>query len=403
MRMKERSGVASLLMRMATRPGSRLCTQLLTLALISFVLAGALLLGDGIAREAARAAGRLGADIMIVPKGTGISGGAKLLGGIPVDSALPTGIEERIAATAGVSRIAPQYLLTSAADPCCELGEILLVGFDPSRDFTVLPWLRPEDGVADNERQLLAGARVMKAPGAAMRFFDHTFTLTARLEQSRSAPFDTALFIPLEGLAAMERSSRSGGKRLDIPWGSPSILLLRLAAGIEPRQMALTLERQHPGIQALPVDEAVRSDRLHMERLGRGSGPLSAAAWLIALLSGGTFLLSRFRARRPSLGLLHAYGHGKGLLAAMFAMETFALSLAGMAAGGAAAYLALGLSGQYLAMATGVPLSSGWLSRSAVATSWSLPAFAGALGVTAAIIVLLLLRSEPADLLRGKP
>jgi len=403
MKVNEQVGLACLVLRMATRHPGRLSAHLLTMALISFLLVGALLLGQGIAREAARTAGRLGADIMIVPKEAGISGGAKLIGGTPVGSTLPAGIEDRIAAVAGVNRIAPQYILSSAADPCCEMGEVLLVGFDPSRDFTVLPWLRPEDGLPGNEQQLLAGARVMKAPGAAMRFFNHVFTLTARLEQSRSASFDTALFIPLEGLAAMERSSRSGGKRLDIPWGRPSLLLLRLAAGIEPQQLALALERQHPGIKALPVGEAVHSDRIHLERLGSGRGPLSAAAWLIALLSGGTFLVSRFQARRASLGLLHAYGYGKGLLATISAMEIFVLSLAGMAAGGAAAYLALGLSGQYLAMATGVPLLSGWLSKTAVAIAWSLPVFAGALSTGAAIIVLFMLRSEPVDLLRGKP
>jgi len=402
MRMSEMAGLAGLVLRMATRHSGRLCVNLLSMALISFVLLGALLLGEGIAREAARAAGRLGADIMIVPKGTGISGKAKLLGAIPVGSTLPTGIEERVAAITGISRIAPQYLLSSAADPCCEMGEVLLVGFDPSRDFTVQPWLRPQDGLPDNGRQILAGARVMKAPGAAMRFFNQTFTLTARLEQSRSATFDTALFIPLEGLASMERSSRSGGGRLSIPWGSPSLLLLRLASGIEPRQMALELERQYPGIQALPIDEALRSERIHLEGLVSGRGPFVATAWLIALLSGGTLLLSNFQARRPSLGLLCSYGYGKGLLAAMFALETFLLSLAGMAAGGVAAFFALGLSAQYLALATGVPLGSGWLSRSAAAASWSLPAFAGALGVTATMIVLFMLRSEPADLLRGR-
>jgi len=399
--MSERGGVAGLAVRMATRPGGRLCTNLLTMALISFVLVSALLLGQGITQEASRAAGRLGADIMIVAKGTEIGGEAKLIGGMPVGSSLPAGIEDSIAAMAEVSRIAPQYVFSSAADPCCELGDVLLVGFDPSRDFTVRPWLRPEDGLPGSERQILAGARVMKAPGAAMRFFDQTFTLSARLEQSRYATFDTALFIPLGGLAAMERSSRSGGNRLSIPWGRPSLLLLRLAAGIEPRQMALALERQHPGIQALAVGEPVRSERFHLESLGSGQGPLSVAAWLFALLSGGTFLFSRFQSRRASLGLLQAYGYGKGLLTFIFAMETFLLSLAGMAAGGVAAFCTLGLSDQYLAMATGVPLLPGWLSRSAVATFWSFPAFAGTLSAGAAVIVLFMLRSEPADLLKG--
>lgn len=400
MRMSERMGPAGLAVRMATRQTGRLSARLPAMALISFVLLGALLLGQGVARESARAAGRLGADIMIVPKGT-VAGGAQLIGGVPVGSVLPEGLEERVAAMAGVTRVAPQYVVSSAADPCCELGQILLVGYDPSRDFSVLPWLRPEDSPPEGTRQILAGGRVLKAPGAAIRFFDHTFTLTARLEQSRSTTFDTALFVPLDGLAAMERSSRSGANRLAIPWGTPSLLLLRLAEGVEPRQLALDLERQHPGIRALPIDEGARSNKLHLENLGRGRAPLAAAAWLIALLAGGTALCSNLRTRRASLGLLRCYGCGTGLLAAMFALETAAISLAGMAVGGGAALFALRSSEQYLALAIGVPLLQGWLSRSVAAIAWSVPAFAGALGIMAALTICFMLRREPTDLLRG--
>jgi hypothetical protein len=151
----------------------------------------------------------------------------------------------------------------------------------------------------------------------------------------------------------------------------------------------------------VPIDEAARSDRLRLENLGSGGAPLAATAWLIALLSGGLVLCSNLQTRRSSLGLLHSYGYGTGLLATMSALETFAISLTGMAAGGAAALFALSFSDQYLAMASGVPLLSGWLSRAAVAIAWSIPAFAGALSMAAALTVFLVLRREPADLLRG--
>lgn len=399
--MSEQFGVAGLALRIATRPRDRFFANALMIALISFFLAGALLLGQGIEEGASRGVGRLGADLMVVPKGTGVTSGAKLFGGVPVSSALPEGIEGRVAAMAGVSLVAPQYIFSSAADSCCEMGDILLVGFDPSRDFTVLPWLRPGVSLSGKKEQVLAGWRVMKAPGAAMRFFNHTFTLAARLEKSGGGWFDTALFIPLDGLAAMERSSRNGGKPLNVLWGKPSILLVRLEPSIEPRQTALALERQYPGIQALTISEPLRENRFLMERVGRGRRPLCATAWIIALLSGGAFQFLCFRARRQSLGLLHSFGFGKGLLSIIFGVETFVLSLAGMVAGSLAAFFALRLSGPYLAMATGAPLLPGWISQAASGLPLCFLAFAGALNVEAVIIIILMLRSEPADLLRG--
>ena len=402
MDVSEQFGLSGLVLRIATRPLRKLLAHWLALTLISSLLAGGLLLGRGIGEGAAQGAGRLGADLMVVPQGSDVASGARLLGGVPVGSVLPTGIESRISAMPGVSGVAPQYIFQSSTDSCCEMGNILLVGFDPSRDFTVLPWLRPGTGFSGNNG-ILAGPLVMKAPGAALRLFNHTFTIAARLEQSGAKTFDSALYIPLDGLAAMERSSRNNGIRLNVPWGKPSILLLRLEPSTEPRQMATALERQYLGIQVLTIAEPLRDNRLLLERLGRGRGPLAAVAWLVALGAGGTFLFSSYRTRRTPLGLLHAFGCGKLLLALMFALETFVLSLAGMVAGSLTALFSLRLSGTYLTMATGVPLLSDWLSLSASAISWCVPVFAGAMGVEAAIIIFLMLRRDSADLLRGAP
>lgn len=400
--MSDQLGPTGVMLRMTLRPAGRLLPHLVLLALVAFVLASALLLGEGISREASRTAGRLGADIMILSHGSKVEARAPLLGGIPVTAPLPAGIDTQIAAMAGVNRVARQYLFSSAADPCCEMGNLLLVGFDPDRDLTVLPWLNPADGLPDRAGELLAGVRVMKAPGATMRFFDHTLTLKARLETSGVATFDAALFIPLPALTAMERSAQRSGRPLTVPRDRPSILLLRLEPALDPHQLALTLERRYPGIQALPISAAAYSERLRAEERGRLRGPLAAAAWLLALIAAGALLFSRFRARRPDFGLLQAYRCGTGVLLLLAALEASALALVGMAAGSLAALGALRLSGHYLALATGLPLLSTGLYRAAAAIVWGIPVFAAALGIEAVLIVLFLLREEPAALLRSE-
>jgi predicted lysophospholipase L1 biosynthesis ABC-type transport system permease subunit len=199
----------------------------------------------------------------------------------------------------------------------------------------------------------------------------------------------------------MERSSKSGNARLQIPWDNPSLLLLRVAAGFEPRQIAQLLEHQHPDIRVLSIDETARKEHLRLESLGSGCAPYSAITWLITILLGSTLLFSSFRARRSSIELLHCYGFGKGLLAIMFAMETFVLTLAGMVVGGGASLFALRICDQYLVIPSGVPLLSGWLSRSAVSILWSIPAFTGLLGVMAGLLVFYILRGELSGLVRN--
>lgn len=393
-------GYAGLLLRIASRSSGRLFAYWLTLLLLFFILAVALLLGQVVGNWAALAAGRCGADLMIVPAGSGVSNGAKLFGGVPINSFLPEELETRIAATTGITRVAPQYIFSSAADPCCDLGNILLVGFDPSRDFTVLPWLRPGDELHADKDEILAGSRVMKAPGAVLRFFTHPLTLAARLERSGSTPFDTALFIPFSSLTAMELSSSKGATKLKVPWGKPSLLLVRLEPGIIPQQMAHALERQYPGIQVLTIPESLPGSRLLLEKIAQSRWPLAIIAWLVALLFGGTVLFLRFQQRRPGLGLLRSFGFSNAILSLIFALETVITALAASVAGFLGACLLLRVCGSPLSSATGIAVLPGWISRAASAILWSFPAFALALGVETAFIVILILRNEPADLLR---
>jgi len=398
----ERFGLAGLALRMTVRAPLKLFAMGFLLVLVSFLLAGVVLLRSGIEEATARGAKRLGADLMVVPQGTEVPLGAGLFGGVPVRFSLPEGIERSIAAMPGVMGVAPQYFLSSAPASCCETGNLLLVGFDPSRDFTVLPWLNPIARLQKDKESILVGGSVMKAPGAAMRFYNHTFTVAARLEKTGMGYFDNAVFIPLDGVSAMERSSKSGGGvALRVPWGHPSILLVRLVPSIVPQDMAPLLERQHPGIKVLTIPGLFRENRLKMEKLARGQLPLAAAAWLFAVLAGGALQFLYWRERRSSLGLLQAFGCGKGVVMLLFGAEAFILSLAGMVAGSAGAFFVLRLFASYFAVTAGMPLLLGGLDLALSGLPWLWLVFAGTMAVEAVIIMFLMLRREPADLLRG--
>lgn len=400
--MNERFGLVGLALRMTVRAPLKLFATGFLLTLVSFLLAGVVLLRSGIEESTARGAKRLGADLMVVPQGAEVPLGAGLFGGVPVRFSLPDGIERSIAAMPGVQVVAPQYFLSSAPASCCETGNLLLVGFDPSRDVTVLPWLSPNVRLRKDKEPILVGGSVMKPPGAAMRFYNHTFTVAARLEKTGMGYFDNAVFIPLDGVSAMERSSGTGGGvSLRVPWGRPSILLVRLAPSIVPQDMALLLERQHPGIKVLTIPGLFRENRLKMEKLARGQLPLAAASWFFAVLAGGALQVLYWREHRPSLGLLQAFGCSKGLVMSLFGAEALILSLAGMVAGSAGAFFVLRLFASYFAVTAGMPLLLGGLDLALSGLPWLWLVFAGTMAAETVIIMFLMLRREPADLLRG--
>jgi putative ABC transport system permease protein len=399
----ERLTPAGLVLRLATRPPTRLFARWLMTALISFITAGALILGSGTEEGAERGAARLGADLMIVSEKTEIPSLAGLYGGIPVRGSLPDGIEKSVGAMPGVTGVAPQYVFLSAADACCEVGNLPLVGFDPSRDFTVLPWLPPGAGFTGGKDRVIAGWRMMKAPGASLRFHNHTVTVVQRLERSGTASIDSALFIPLDGFAAMERSSGQSGTRFEVPWGRPSILLVKLAPNVDPRESGVELERRIPGIRVETMPGQLREKKAQLAMLGRGKVPLALSAWLFAVLACGAFQYLQIRERRASMGLLQAFGCRKMFILGISVADAYVISLAGMAAGSTGAYLSLKFAGRYLEEATGVPLLTEGIHLYLAHFPWLWTVFATAVALEAFIVVFLALRSEPADLLRGSP
>jgi len=394
-------GLAGFMLRLIFRGRLKLLAFGVLLAVIAFLLAGIALLASAVDEAATTWTERLGADLLVVPVGTELRLEQGLLGGIPVRLALPEGIEAAVAAMAGVRLVAPQYFLSSARSSCCEAGNLLLIGFDPGKDFTVRPWLRGS-GTQPGDSDVLIGGGVMKARGAALRLYNQTFTIAARLERSGMGYFDNAVFIPLQGIAAMERSSRnSGGVPFTITWGRPSLLLVQLAPQTPVQDTAALLQQKIPGLRVLTIPELFRDKREKVVRFTALRMPLTIAAWLLAIAAGAALQLLYWRERRPLLGLLQSWGWHRVNLLAFFGLETMLLSLAGMMTGSLGALVLLKLVAPSCAPILGLPLLLGSGFPAIAGLAWLWLAFAGSMTAATVLVLLFILQREPAELLRG--
>src|SRR6476619_6007748 len=97
-------------------------------------------LSDGIAASFSR----MGADLVVVPRGTLVNITSSLLTVQPTDETFPADLAERIAAIPGVAKVAPQRSV-----PALGAGNAAnLIAFDPARDRSVLTWLAERQGAA---------------------------------------------------------------------------------------------------------------------------------------------------------------------------------------------------------------------------------------------------------------
>ena len=399
----ERPTAAGLLIRMTLRSPARLAALLGIFCCAGFILCSGILFTRGVNAAIARGSGRLGADLMVVPPGADVPLERGLIGGVPVTLRLPAGVEKRVAAVPGVAVAAPQYFLASARASCCESGNLLLVGFDPSRDFTVLPWRGRGGDAKPAGDDILIGGAVMRGAGATLRFYNHLFTVGGRLEKSGLGYFDNAAFIPLEGVRRMEQSSRiPPAVPLHVPWDEPSLLLVKVARGASPEEVAGRLRTEVPLAEVRTIPELFRRSRVRLERI-EGALPLvGAVSGLLAVTLAVAAQAMALRSRRQSLGLLQCFGMTSGRITALVAGETLLLALAGLVAGGGGAWGMLLIFSGYIEVVLGFPLL---LEPAALAAA--LPALALVLGAvvlcTALPLALVLARREPYDLIRSGP
>jgi len=149
-------------------------------------------LGDGIAASFSR----MGADIVVVPRGTLVNITSSLLTVQPTDETLDAGVVAKITGIDGIARVAPQRLVRVIV----EGRGVNLIAFDPAVDFTVQTWLREQRHGPIGVGELLAGGRLAGAVGESLSVCRRPMEIYGRLAKTGIGPFDESYFITFAGL-----------------------------------------------------------------------------------------------------------------------------------------------------------------------------------------------------------
>ncbi len=156
------------------------------------------------AQESLRlAADRLGADVVVVPRGAETQVDGALLMGTVSKTWMPSSDVARIAATRGVAVASPQVYLESLSHAsCCAVSHMFIVAYDPRTDFTIEPWLHQELGGELGLEQAVGGCDVTVPVNHNIMLYGYTMWLRGKLEPT-GTNLDQSLFITLPTAYAM--------------------------------------------------------------------------------------------------------------------------------------------------------------------------------------------------------
>ncbi len=274
---------------------------------------------------------RLGADITVVSENATSSTETFLLTGQPSTFYLSNSCLSTIAQVPGVSIVSPQLYIASLADAsCCSEGTpIQLIGFDPSTDFTVTPWLTSTLGRTLNDNEVIVGNAITSKIGSHVTFYGHIFTIAGKLDTTGMG-LDYCVFMTLSDAYEMAaKSAENAVIKLDIESGQISAVLVRLDQKADLANVTSDIQNSIVGIHAITSNSLMQGVTSKLASTTRLLYITTASVTLISIPLIAVISSMVANERRKEIGLLRAMGGSKKFVFKLVFTEAMFLAVAG--------------------------------------------------------------------------
>lgn len=176
---------------------------------LSFAMVIISLTAFGMAHGSQNAAQRMGADIIVTPKGHGDDMEGILLttkkSFFYMDSSVIDGIRE----VEGVETASPQTFLMTLESSCCD-QPVQIIGIDMDSDFVVTPWIDKKYIRSLEEGALIAGSKVNVTSGT-FKMFGKEYPVAATLDESGSS-MDATVFVSRNLIGEIMENAQNAGQ-----------------------------------------------------------------------------------------------------------------------------------------------------------------------------------------------
>ncbi len=288
---------------------------------------------------------RLGADIMVVPAEAEAEARTALLAGEPGTFYMAKSLVDAVRKVEGVRDVSSQIYLKTAQYKCCDVGDMLLIGFDPENDFTIIPWLTERLNRPLNHDEAIMGRGLTAfAIGNRMKFYGSEFEIVGMLEETGMKFIDNSVFFPYQAIQQMAEDSKKKNdvQTVELLEDHVSTVLVQVKPEITPERVAIFIEYNVPGVKAIVSEQVISSVRRQLFVLLRSILSITLILWVMALLLIGVVFSMIVNERQREIGLLRAMGAKKGNVFRLILTEASVISLgggiAGLVCGGAFLY-----------------------------------------------------------------
>ena len=299
---------------------------------------------------------RLGADIVVVPQEYSAEGEAVLLRGEPSTFFFDSTVVPKIESISGVAQVAPQIYIATIPASCCSVP-VQLIAIDPSRDFTIAPWLEQKQEKPLGKDEIIVGSDILGDTGSTLQFYGHPFTIAGRLERTGTG-VDVSIFLRAEDAYVMaDESKEKAFEPVTIPKGVVSAVLVKVKDPSVTNDVVYRIVDQVPGTRVITTKSLVSTVSDQLASTTRILDLAALVATVIALPLIALISVMVANERRREIGVLRALGMTRGRIFRLILGESVVIAVIGGIIGIAVSWIILVMFQGYIAVITKVPLS----------------------------------------------
>lgn len=299
---------------------------------------------------------RLGADIMLVPKGEREKAENMLLEGSRSNFYFDGAVYEKVQSIDGISDSTSQCFLKSLSADCCS-SEVQIVFFDPETDFVVGPWIETEYKKKLSGDAVIVGSDIVSEDGR-IKLFGQEYAIASQMARTGTA-LDSSVYFSTDAKSELLKNAEEKGSFLTEEQKKGDIL----------SSIFINVDGSHTAEQVIDsahktigdIFDVVYPKKLHESlsgSLGKITGVVNVISLSLGILLVAILLIINsiiMKGRKSEIALLRVLGHRKKDLIRKLLSEMGLISLAGALGGSFLGALIVIPFGRYIGKSLDMP------------------------------------------------
>lgn len=299
---------------------------------------------------------RLGADIMLVPKGEREKAENMLLEGSRSNFYFDGEVYEKVQTLDGISDSTSQCFLKSLSADCCS-SEVQIVFFDPESDFVVGPWIETEYKQKLSGDAVIVGSDIVSEDGK-IKLFGQEYPIASQMARTGTA-LDSSVYFSTDAKVELLKNAEEKGSFLTEEQKKGDILSSIFINVDGSHTTEQVIDQAHKTIG--DIFDVVYPKKLHESlsgSLGKITGVVNVISLSLGILLVAILLIINsiiMKGRKSEIALLRVLGHRKKDLIRKLLSEMGLISLAGALGGSFLGALIVIPFGRYIGKSLDMP------------------------------------------------